>query len=279
MLFRHDALVHACAIDVSREDTKALEHHKSKQGEGMTRYLTPEHHPNVIEQIRRLRRLLERMPQQLYLQSVILRELIAWTSEETALYFAQRRPRELGEFEWTIDAKDPKKITTYEKWWRETLGPLLESHSRREPLRLVRDRDFDYRFFDRSYLTRKELWHPDRPRETVECYDLTKMITKRIQFVDSRSEILIQAVDVYASFLRRLLAGEIVGDDFSRALGRLQIIRAVDGGQPQSLRVLTLSRRPAGRRDLFKTLRRMTLAGRSMIKPRSSLAPRRRSSS
>ena len=271
LLFRHDALVHACAIDVAREDKEGLEHHKSKQCEGLTKHLTTEHHSELVNQVWQLRRLLERMPQQLYLQSTILSELIGWASEEILMYFAQRRPRELAEFEWTIDAKDPKRITTYEKWWHDTLGPLLESHSRRRPLRLFKDPDFDYRFFDRSFLTEKELWHPDGPRETVECYDITKMVSKRIAFVDSRTETLIQAVDVYASFMRRLLAGEIAGDDISRALGRLQIIRREDDGQPQSLRVLTLSRREGGRTGLFRTVRTMTRAGRSMIKLRRKL--------
>jgi len=211
--------------------------------------------------------LLEWMPPQLYLQSVIMSELVCSASEETAMYFAQRRPRELAEFEWTIDAKDPKKITTYEKWWRDMLGPLLESRSRRDPMRLVKDPDFNYRFFDRSFLTRKKLRYPDRPRETVDCYDITKMITKWFEYVAARTETLIQTVDVYASFLRRLLAGEIAGDDISRALGRLQIIRRHEGGQPQSLRVLTISRKPGGRTGLFRTLRTMTIAGRSMIRP------------
>jgi hypothetical protein len=264
VLFRHDALVHACAVDVSREDSDGIERHKTLQCEGITKHLTDDHHPNLVRQVRDLRHLLERMPRQLYLQSVIMSELVCSASEETAMYFAQRRPRGLAEFEWTIDAKDPKKITTYEKWWRDTLGPLLESRSRRDPMRLVKDPDFNYRFFDRSFVTRKKLWYSDRPRETVDCYDITKMITKRIEFVDSRTETLIQTVDVYASFLRRLLAGEIAGDDISRALGRLQIIRRHEGGQPQSLRVLTISRKPGGRTGLFRTLRTMTIAGRSM---------------
>jgi hypothetical protein len=29
VLFRHDALMHSCAIDVSREDSNALEHHQA----------------------------------------------------------------------------------------------------------------------------------------------------------------------------------------------------------------------------------------------------------
>jgi len=46
------------------------------------------------------------MPRQLYLQCVMMSELIRTASEEVTMYFAQRRPRELAKFEWTIDAKD-----------------------------------------------------------------------------------------------------------------------------------------------------------------------------
>jgi hypothetical protein len=145
----------------------------------------------------------------------------------------------------------------------------------------VKDPSFDYRFFDRSFLMRKNLWHPDRPREAVEGYDIKKMITEKIEFVDSRNEILIQAVDVIASFLRRLLAREIVDDHIARALGRLQIYREHDGGEViQSLRVLTLSRssekRTSFSRDgLAKTLRIIGMAGRNMLIPERSRPGRR----
>jgi hypothetical protein len=143
------------------------------------------------------------MPRQLYLQSVLLSDLVYTAAEETAMYFAQRRPRELSQFEWTIDAKDPRRVTTYEKWWRDTLAPLLESRSRSEPMRFVQDPAFNYHFFDKSFAMRKELWHPDRPREMIDGCNIKKMITERMEFVDSRSETLIQSVDILASFLRR----------------------------------------------------------------------------
>jgi hypothetical protein len=198
-------------------------------------------------------------------------KLVAWAVEETTMYFAQRRPRELADFEWTIDAKDPRHITTQEQWWRDTLAPLQESRTRREPTRMVRDTAFDYRYFERKFSMRKEMWCPDRPRETVNGYDIKKMITEHMAFVDSRSETLIQAVDILTSFLRRLLAGQVAGDDIARALGRLQIIR-MQGRHPQSLRVLTFSRAPRGKTGLFKTLRTMTGAGRNMIKAKRGIA-------
>lgn len=265
VLYRHDALMHACAIDVSHEDPHGVDRHKAGQCEGITKYLVPQHHPNFVKQVWKLRRTLERMPAQLYIQCVLMSVLVSWTAEETVMYFAQRRPRELADFEWTIDAKDPRRITTQEQWWRDTLAPLLESRTRREPMQIVRDSSFDYRHFEHKFLMRKEMWFPDRPRKTIDAYDIKKMITERMAFVDSRSETLIQAVDILTSFLRRLLAGEVVGDEIARALGRLQIIR-MQGRHAQSLQVLTISRMPRGKTGLFNVVRSMTNAGRSMIR-------------
>jgi hypothetical protein len=267
MLFRRDAVLTACAMDISREDQDGIDRHKARQCEGITKYLAPSHHPNFVSQVWDLRRTLEKMPRQLYLQCVLLTELVSAASEEMTLYFAQRRPRELAQFEWTIDAKDPRRITTYERWWRDTLAPLLESRSRRKPLIMVNDPSFDYRLFQRSFSMRQSMWYPDRPREVVDGHDIKKMITERMAFVDSRSETLIQAVDVLASFLRRLLAGEIASDGIARTLGRLQIFRKHENGQLQSLHVMAVSRRPGSVPGLFKTLRAMTATGRSMMKP------------
>ncbi|MEA2872393.1 MAG: hypothetical protein QOH67_2369 [Hyphomicrobiales bacterium] len=138
-------------------------------------------------------------------------------------------------------------------------------------MRMVQDPAFDYRYFERKFSMRKEMWYPNRPREMVDGYDIKKMITEHVAFVDSRSDTLIQAVDILASFLRRLLAGQIIGDEIARALGRLQIIR-MQGRHPQSLRVLTMTQVPRGKTGLFKTLRTMTGAGRNMIKPRRGIA-------
>jgi len=129
----------------------------------------------------------------------MMKELVRIASEEVTLYFAQRRPRELAKFEWTIDAKDPRRITNQEKWWRKTLAALLESASRREPFVTVKDAGFNYKYFDRSFAIKHEMWFPDRPAEMVEGHDIGKMVTERMGFVDSRSETLIQTVDVLTS--------------------------------------------------------------------------------
>jgi len=265
--------MHACAIDVSLEDNVRVDQHKAGQCDGITKHLTPEHHPDLIREVWDLRRVLERMPRQLYIQCVMMKELVRIASEEVTLYFAQRRPRELAKFEWIIDAKDPRRITSQEKWWRETLAALLESASRREPFVMVEDARFNYKYFNRSFAMKKEISSPGCPLEVIEGHDIRKMMTERMAFVDSRSETLIQAVDILGSFLRRLLASEITSDDVSRALGRLQIYTQRKSNHPQSLRVLTLSDQAGGQSDLFDTdlfnsLRVMTRAARKMLKPK-----------
>jgi hypothetical protein len=77
ILFRHDALLYACAIDVSREASADVDYHKARQSEGITKHLTPEHNPNVVQSIWKLRHALERMPVQLYIQCVLMSELVA----------------------------------------------------------------------------------------------------------------------------------------------------------------------------------------------------------
>jgi hypothetical protein len=271
VLFRHDALMHACAIDVSREDNARVDRHKARQCDGMTKHLTTEHNAELVRKVWDLRRVLEGMSRQLYIQCVMMKELVRIASEEVTLYFAQRRPRELAKFEWTIDAKDPRRITSQERWWRETLAPLLESASRREPFIFVKDAGFNYKYFDRSFAIKKEMWLPDSPPKMTEGHDIRKMNTERMAFVDSRSEVLIQTVDILTSFLRRLLARKIADDDVSEALGRLQIYQRRKIKHAQSLRLLTLSDQAEGPSELFDVLRAMTRAARIMLKPERTL--------
>jgi hypothetical protein len=109
------------------------------------------------------------------------------------------------------------------------------------------------------------MWFPDRPPKLMEGQDIRKMMTERMAFVDPRSEVLIQTVDILTSFLRRLLARKIMGDEVSQLLGRLQIYPRRKIKHPQSLRVLTLSRQVEARSDLFDTLRVMTRAANQNV--------------
>ena len=210
LLFARDALLHAVAIDIAAENEAGLKDHKNKQAALLTAHLTSEHHTDLIAEIWVLRNTLEAMPVQLYIQSILMVELTHTVIERTTMYFSQRRPQELGQFKWIIDAKDPRRITTQEKWWRDTLGPLQESRSRRKPIGRVDDPHFDYQFFDKSYEMEKQMWYSDKPSEVITGYDIKKILSDQISFKDSRSDILLQAADILTNFLRRILMGKII---------------------------------------------------------------------
>jgi hypothetical protein len=273
-LFARDALLHAVGIDMAKENDTSLKDHKHEQCEFLTAHLTPKHHPDRVAEVWTLRKALEAMPVQLYVQSVLMTELTAIMVERITMYFSQRRPRELGSFRWTIDAKDPRRITTQEKWWRDMLGPLQESRSRRSPIGRVDDPHFDYRFFNRAYEFKKQMWYPDKTRELITGYDIKKILADQIGFKDSRSDIFLQATDILTNFLRRLLMGEIIDSLVARILGRLQIHHRPAANIYQSIHLFsfTSSDRTAGA-PLGRMLRQMSLAGRSMIAKNSAGGP------
>lgn len=208
------------------------------------------------------------MPQQLYVQYTLMGDLVTTTLEELSMYFSQRRPKELAEFKWCVDAKDPLKETAQERWWRDTLGPLLESRSRREPLRFVAGPEFDYRYFNKFFQFEKEMWFPDRPRQIVKGVDIKAVLADNLEFSTSHSEILLQTVDILASFTRRLLNGS--GTEASaRALGRLQIIKRHTDGSLQNLNVSSFTREGKASHiedGTARLIKVMAAAGRSMIK-------------
>lgn len=55
LLFARDALLHAVGIDMAKENDAGPKDHKHKQCELLTAHLTPEHHPNLVAQVRTLR--------------------------------------------------------------------------------------------------------------------------------------------------------------------------------------------------------------------------------
>jgi len=236
-LFRHDAILHCVACDVSKHDSNQISDHKNDQAERITRGLSADFYPQLIKEVWALRREVERMSEQLYVQSVLMRELVCIASEELSLYFAQRKPKELGNFQWFIDAKDPTGETPQERWWKDVLGPLIESRSKRKPFSMVDSPNFNYRFHLKNYTFKRVAGNGDIEKE--EGIDIKKMFTEATSFVDSRSDILIQAVDVLTSYTRRSLRSKSIDDEILREVGRLQIHRK-RGDALQSLNLLSL---------------------------------------
>ena len=52
-LYLRNALLFSSAIDMARQDPAELNLHKTKQSEGITEFLTPDHHPKLVAQFGR----------------------------------------------------------------------------------------------------------------------------------------------------------------------------------------------------------------------------------
>jgi hypothetical protein len=67
--------------------------------------------------------------------------------QTATLYYAQRRPAELGHFHWFVDAKDKQQISTYDDIWSTMVMLAIQSRSFREPL--IQLQGADYSAFER----------------------------------------------------------------------------------------------------------------------------------
>ena len=94
LLKNKGAFFEVAATDMSLNTEEAVDMHKREQANGITKYLTDEHHPMLVAESWKLRKQLEAMATQLYVQSVLTFELIATVLRYATLYYAQRMPRD-----------------------------------------------------------------------------------------------------------------------------------------------------------------------------------------
>jgi hypothetical protein len=266
ILWRRQALLHVVAVNVGAEDSDGIRAHKLAQAEKMTAHLTSEHHPNLVEDVGNLRASLEAMPDQLYVQSVAMTQLIAECAQNAAMYFSTRKPEELGRFEWKIDAKSPTGETRQETWWKSVLGPIFESNAERHQFVFLDNPKADYSYFDQTYAMEKTLWRPSGVKELVSGFDIQKLMVKTAEFIDSKSEILLQAADILANRIRRCLQGDAVTDKTAMNLGRLQISQSRQGKKPQVVKFITLTQSHQAHSQAFlDRLKLMNSDARSMF--------------
>jgi hypothetical protein len=268
VLWKYQALLHVVAVNVGAEDPAGIRRHKLAQAEKMTAQLTAEHHPNLVEQVRKLRASLEAMPDQLYIQSVAMKELIWECAQDGAMYFSTRKPDELARFDWKIDAKSSTGETPQETWWKSVLGPMFESNADRHQFISLDDPKADYSYFDRAYALEKNLWRPNGDNKRVSGFDIGKLIVRTTKFVDSKSDILLQAADILVNRSRRCFQDDKLDDETATSLGRLQIIQSRQGSR-QVVKIITLTNHEqSSSKALIHRLELMNASARSMF-PRS----------
>jgi hypothetical protein len=200
--------------------------HRGEQAKALLSTLTPEHNPNLIRQVHEVSEKLNRMPPQLYVQFVLLTELVSTIIRTMSVYYSITWPRELGSFSWTIDAKDRGK-TEAERLWELLGGLIIQSKFQQSPPYAIKGSDNSD--FEAAYLNEDQNW-PDyipRPQSSPSSVgghviNLKKLMCKSLSFTDSKSSLGLQAVDVITNAMRRTFHGEF-SLQFSNELGKLLV--------------------------------------------------------
>lgn len=198
----------ATAIDPGMHDRAGVEYHRTRQAQGVTHMVDECVHQSMRDGLWELRRELEAISLQLYMQATATFELISRIQTHATMYYAQRLPKELAAFHWIVDAKDKAMpITAWEKWWSYTVMPMVQSKSRREPMAMLKGADYSH--FDR-FMTDWEEWAfpgVEAP-EDGKCVDIKKIMSESFRF-SNKPEPGLELVDILANATRRALIGNL----------------------------------------------------------------------
>jgi hypothetical protein len=219
----YNVVAEICAIDTGLQSEESIKAFQQAQAERMIAGLTPEHAPAWWSWSHNLRAATLKLPTQLFVQSMLTMTLLSNLLETATIFCALRMPRELARFRWRIDAKD-RSITPYEKLWTETIMPMAQSKSMREPI--ITLSEGNYAHMERFSVAREDA--PQKLQEHMELtgrpggFDLRKIFQEDLQFVDSRNDVGVRLADVVASVFTRAVNGAI-GEAGWRPLSRLMV--------------------------------------------------------
>jgi hypothetical protein len=147
------------------------------------------------------------------------------------------------------------------------LGPIFESNAHRHQFVFLDDERADYSFFDKAHALEKQVWRPTGYGDLVSDFDIGRLIVKPTQFVNSKSDILLQAADILANRVRRCLQDATFEDRTAMSLGRLQIRRSRRGAE-QVLKIISLTAHEQARSDfVLHRLKLMYGSARDMFPP------------
>ena len=261
MLADHQVLFEACAIDLGTHTLDDLFWHKAQQEVGITKNVTDEFSPQLREDIFALRRRLEKLPYQLYVQSVATFELIATVLDHSTIYFSQRIPKELGKFHWVIDSKERDRITDWEDWWSKVVMPSLQSKSLRKPFPVFDEGDYTY--FSRFDMEVPDYLKPNMkgPAEKAGT-DIGKILRESFRF-SSQPEPGLELVDILVNATRRALNGNL------QKLGWAKIPRLMIHRGQHYIRMLAMTKGESTARDrqYARVLQNFQNGGREMLLP------------
>ena len=224
LLIEDGVLFFTCATEMSFNSPAKMKEYQQTQAEYMTESISDAHHPQFLEQVFRLRGIFEKMPSQLFVQTVLLTDLIKRVIDQAALHFAMQDPPELGAFRWVIDGKDEKK-TAYEAAWESMAAGLIQGRCIDSPGIAVAEGD--YSFFQKNFVDSNQKWPDHLPKPLTRnpqgrgmIWNLKKVLYQSMTFANSADSGGLQLADIISNAFRRALMGRLQRPSYDR-LGEL----------------------------------------------------------
>jgi hypothetical protein len=233
---RHpDLAVFATATDAGLNSLERVLRHQAIQVANIRERAPHMRHEEARVGVELLATQVESISPQLYVQLVCQVNLFHDVIDRAINYFAQRRPATLREFRWRIDQKNSTR-TTFEDAFEKIVPVLLQTRSIRAPFNKVEG--FDYRAMKPyEFVGGKapEYLQAEYGLPEMQGFNVQKLVRENLDFVDSKSVDGVQAADLIASGLRRLLRGYFSDNTgMARAIGSL-FVQAKRGSNAISL--------------------------------------------
>ncbi len=219
LLVRHEVIAEAVVLDVGDQIDREVTAFKAHQADRLMANVGRGHQPGLIQDLIRLQSTMQELPNQLFLQAFCMWQLIPRLVETATMYFAQRRPIELGSFVWRVDAKDVA-VTTMESLWVSLIGPIITAESAEKPMGMIPGADY-------SFYARFDMVAPDASLARTGHYytDMKKILREDFAFASSATDLGLQMADIAVSALTRALNGTLQEDGW-RSLGSLFLRRS-----------------------------------------------------
>ena len=229
LLQQYDVILEAVVVDAGEYRDLDITDFKVRQADHLMEYITREHQPTLIQDLVTSQETMKALPNQLFIQVFCLWQLIHRLLETATMYYAQRRPTELGSFVWRVDAKDAS-ITPMENLWTSLIPPLIMAKTTMSPMGMIPGADY-------SFLERFDTAPVDGSAPIPGHYstDITRVLRDDFALTPSEDDLGLQMADICAAILTRALNGTLQRSGW-QSLGSLFVRR-----ERQTVRLIALS--------------------------------------
>lgn len=221
LLEGHDAFFEAVVSDVAAHRPRDIVGYQQQRADGLRQSVATGYPREKVEEVRQMATSLRALPMQLFVQHELTIALLDRVLRYAPLYLVQQRPEELGSFTWIVDAKG-EQLTTFEDLWSRLILPSQQARAAAEPHPVVPGADYSYfaRFLIDEADDDATLRRPF-DEAGLKSIDGAKLL-EELSFLDSKTELGLELVDVTTSALTRALNGHLGRPGWS-GLGRLMM--------------------------------------------------------